>query len=1101
MQKFKILLILFFLVLQIPTYAQWKQVMGKSELPPHSGVVFSKYNTILTSSGGESINYSKDNGVNWRTIRPNVFKTSDTLFVNSSLINEQGIFAFMSKKFPVSQFANSDSLFIVSTPNFGTTWEKTQLPIHRIRNYTFTQTKDYIFLYADGYASTDVWSSESKFIVMRYNKSNKIWENKSSEYGYYPAFLKVTDVAEYSGSYDNLQIKFHNGQVVNKALQISGNLFFQVVADSLLNTFYNTSSGVSNISFSQDFSQTWYSIGSSFPLPKGDSESPNFYMYKNKLYGISNGSVYSSTDKGQNWTFESNEIAKYSTSIKPYYRDSIAIFKVCEYMNFGYNLLTKKISYYNTELVLNSEYLNMTNRIDRLPNGGLIYKTCLPNLHLVSDSKGENWKPSLDYPFYFEKIPINDSTFYAKSGLINPTTGRSITGMYVNNVLKDTISFVPSYGNFVKKGDTIVLSTPSLGQKLYYSTQKPYDRWTVVPNSAFLAAQSPILFGDKHIITYNFTGPGTIQLIKVALDGTYEDIPTQYDYSLLNFSQPDDLWFGNSLGTIFQTSNYGQTRTTFKFPMPKSSYSVPSPDDANMLVVVKKTNVPKGKIMIVTVYNTPYITVDSGKFWMPFSNGLEEQNIVGLLQTDSLLFAFTEAGGVYKRDLSDIVLRSVTGNVYVDKNNNNIKDADETPVIAKISSKRTGAFTLSDSTGFYNLLYDGNTTDSISVTYDSRYASYVPNFHIITRSDTGKHFAIRLTPNVNDLSVNLTAITPPRPGFNNTYILNYKNIGSVPKDGTLNLVYDSNQSLVSSTVTPFSNSNQILTWRFTNLQPTESKTIQFAFKTNIGARIGNQITNIARIEPIETDTFKSDNIDTLVQTIVGSFDPNDKQVSFQNSKTAPSVIRDNTELIYTIRFQNTGNYPADFVRIEDTLSDKLNIASLRMLSSSHPYKVMVKEGRILVFDFNPIYLPDSLSNEAFSHGFIKFGIKPKSVIPKGQSIKNTAYIYFDYNPAIKTNIVETQSTLSKLIFPVQSELLPISPNPAKSSIRFSLPSNFMSRETNIRIYNINGALLLTKLLTINTENQMDISHLNSGSYIIHINIDEQNFIGKFIVNR
>lgn len=82
-------------------------------------------------------------------------------------------------------------------------------------------------------------------------------------------------------------------------------------------------------------------------------------------------------------------------------------------------------------------------------------------------------------------------------------------------------------------------------------------------------------------------------------------------------------------------------------------------------------------------------------------------------------------------------------------------------------------------------------------------------------------------------------------------------------------------------------------------------------------------------------------------------------------------------MTYTIRFQNTGNYQADFVRVTDTLSDKLDLTSLRVLATSHKYALTVKNKNVLQFEFNPIYLPDSTTNEKESHGFIKFAIRPK----------------------------------------------------------------------------------------------------------------------------
>jgi fimbrial isopeptide formation D2 family protein len=290
-----------------------------------------------------------------------------------------------------------------------------------------------------------------------------------------------------------------------------------------------------------------------------------------------------------------------------------------------------------------------------------------------------------------------------------------------------------------------------------------------------------------------------------------------------------------------------------------------------------------------------------------------------------------------------------------------------------------------------------------------------------------RDFPLTLPENLQDLVINVTAITPPRSNFKNSYLLTYKNAGAITKSGKVTFAYNAKQTYIEATQAPTSNTNSMLTWDYANLQPNESRTLKVTFKTAADVPIRTQLTNVATIEPIATDTFKTDNVDSSFQIVVGSYDPNDKQVSFLNTRQTPSVIDPNTELTYTIRFQNTGNYQADFVRVTDTLSDKLDLTTLRVLATSHNYTLSVKNKNVLQFEFNPIYLPDSMTSEANSHGFIKFAIKPKKTLTKDEVIKNTAYIFFDYNPAIITNTVETANQkVNGLFTPSETVLKPIS---------------------------------------------------------------------------
>ncbi len=133
-----------------------------------------------------------------------------------------------------------------------------------------------------------------------------------------------------------------------------------------------------------------------------------------------------------------------------------------------------------------------------------------------------------------------------------------------------------------------------------------------------------------------------------------------------------------------------------------------------------------------------------------------------------------------------------------------------------------------------------------------------------------------------------------------------------------------------------------------------------------------------------------------------SFDPNDKVAQPLGVDTAHFIPK-NTDITYTIRFQNTGNAPARFVTIIDTISDKLDISSLRLGAATHTYNFSQIDSNVIRFDFNTINLPDSATNQLNSHGFIQFTLKQKRDLPIHTIINNTAKIYFDYNDAVITN--------------------------------------------------------------------------------------------------
>jgi uncharacterized repeat protein (TIGR01451 family) len=139
--------------------------------------------------------------------------------------------------------------------------------------------------------------------------------------------------------------------------------------------------------------------------------------------------------------------------------------------------------------------------------------------------------------------------------------------------------------------------------------------------------------------------------------------------------------------------------------------------------------------------------------------------------------------------------------------------------------------------------------------------------------------------------------------------------------------------------------------------------------------------------------------------VVGSFDPNDKAVSPVGAENNHAV-HPNTILTYTVRFQNTGNFLAEKVVIVDTISQHLNLATLKVKAASHPYEVAIdNSNRAVKFIFDQIMLPDSFSNEPGSHGYIQYSIQPNSNYTNGSIVTNRADIYFDFNPPILTNVV------------------------------------------------------------------------------------------------
>lgn len=143
-------------------------------------------------------------------------------------------------------------------------------------------------------------------------------------------------------------------------------------------------------------------------------------------------------------------------------------------------------------------------------------------------------------------------------------------------------------------------------------------------------------------------------------------------------------------------------------------------------------------------------------------------------------------------------------------------------------------------------------------------------------------------------------------------------------------------------------------------------------------------------------------IDVDCRQNVGSYDPNDKQASPIGYADA-HFIPDGTAIEYQIRFQNTGTDTAFSVVLKDTISNLLDISTLKMGASSHPYTYELIGSGILKIEFPNIKLPHKAIDELGSIGFIEFKITAKEGLVPLTVIQNTAAIYFDRNEPIITN--------------------------------------------------------------------------------------------------
>ena len=159
----------------------------------------------------------------------------------------------------------------------------------------------------------------------------------------------------------------------------------------------------------------------------------------------------------------------------------------------------------------------------------------------------------------------------------------------------------------------------------------------------------------------------------------------------------------------------------------------------------------------------------------------------------------------------------------------------------------------------------------------------------------------------NDAEITFIPTTVARPGFDAEYRLVYKNKGNTTLSGDIVLNFaDDILDFQSASIAPDNESTGTLTWNYSNLDPFESFFIDLVFNVNSPVEtppvnIDDILTFIANIQhTADPEETPHDNTFVLRQTVVGSYDPNDK-TCLEGSTILPEMV--GAYLHYVIRLK------------------------------------------------------------------------------------------------------------------------------------------------------------------------------------------------------
>jgi len=350
----------------------------------------------------------------------------------------------------------------------------------------------------------------------------------------------------------------------------------------------------------------------------------------------------------------------------------------------------------------------------------------------------------------------------------------------------------------------------------------------------------------------------------------------------------------------------------------------------------------------------------------------------------------------------------VTGNVFLDENQNSIFDSNDIVLPGVMIDIDTSAFAITDFEGNYKFgTWPGvyqvkpRLNSYWNITSDS-------SEYQITLSDTSAfidslNFGIFPDSTFISLEANVTNGLPRCNLITNVWI-QIINKGTCMAKGQIEYIHDPAILFISSNPSPDSIIANRVYWNYDSLLINELNGYIIYLQMPGITSVNDTLSSILIVNSEDnSELLTYTNNDTSYFELVCAFDPNEKLVD-PDGYGEDGFILPGEILEYTVYFQNTGNDTAFNVLISDTLDENLDWTTFEIIAQSHDL-IITFQNNTLNFRFNNIMLPDSNVNETGSHGFVKYRISAKDSLSSWNRIENTANIYFDYNPAIITNTV------------------------------------------------------------------------------------------------
>jgi subtilisin-like proprotein convertase family protein len=587
--------------------------------------------------------------------------------------------------------------------------------------------------------------------------------------------------------------------------------------------------------------------------------------------------------------------------------------------------------------------------------------------------------------------------------------------------------------------------------------------------------------------------------------------------------------FGSVLTSVGNTATYtwsnGQTTPTLQ-NAPTGTYTATITDGCSSITA--NVTIPNSNLSfaITPAACTPNavngsISINFAGTQTPtavWSNGQTGLMATGLA-TGWYSVTITSAGCVTQRNIfvpaSTSCVATITGFVLNDSNANCIKDAADigvSNIMIRCTNVATGAvqYDFTDAQGFYTFRVDtGRYVINYYTTACDGYSLTCPssgNINVTAALPNtiyaNNNFFRTASTGTYSLSTSVYKSTA-RPGFGQNFTIYYRNNNSTAVNATLTFTHDpllTNFTVTSGATPVYNAGTRTATWTL-NLAANASGSVNVRCDMAQSVAVGLPVNGSIGITAAGTDICPNDNSENWTSITTNSFDPNDKQITVRQNASQMVSYNDHAgkDLLYQIRFQNTGTDTAYSVVIRDTLNASvLDISSLKLVGSTHNCTMEWESNNILKLHFYNINLPHRAANDAKSQGHAVFSVRTRTgTAASGQVVlRNRAAIYFDYNTPIITNQVTT-TLMPPLAVEGQTYLdlaVKLYPNPTDNEavLSYDLPEQTTLA---ITLLDMNGRLIRT--IQANSKKDagthqanIEVNDLPAGIYLVQFRTDK-----------